>query len=105
MEKHLTALSLAASEQELRAIRRNLMQAIRAYEQVEPALPFQPTPEMRKTLEEYLGCRLAEQFTQPAGTATESRTAYHNVDRTLRLLLGGKAAASLKAKILQEPAR
>ncbi|MBL8218033.1 MAG: hypothetical protein JNL62_02325, partial [Bryobacterales bacterium] len=80
-------------------------EAIRAYEQVEPAFPFQPTPEMRRTLEEYLGGSMAAQFAERAATATDSRTAYGNVDRTLRLLLGGKAAASLKAKILQGPAR
>lgn len=81
------------------------MEAIRAYEQVEPALTFQPTPEMRRTLEEYLGGSMAAQFAERAATATDSRTAYDNVDRTLRLLLGGKAAASLKAKMLQGPAR
>lgn len=105
IEKHLGTLSVTASAQELSYIRSNLMQAIRAYEQAEPTLAFQPTPEMRKTLEEYLGCRMAEQFAQPAGNAPGSCTPYQNVDRTLRLLLGGKAAASLKAKLLQEQAR
>lgn len=102
IEKEVNTLSPSANEQELGHIRRNLMQAIRAYEQVEPKYAFHPAPELRKTLEAYVGSKMAAQLAERACNTSDSRAAYQHLDRTLRLLLGGKAAAGLRAKLLQE---
>lgn len=104
LDAQMAALSEAGSE-ELDGIRRNLMAAIRAYEEDAPAAKFQVTPEIRKTLEEYVGVRMAAQLEERVLHSSNTREAYDSVDRTLRLLMGGKAAASLRSRLLQEMTR
>ena len=102
MEEYFAPSSAGASELELNEIRRNLMQAIRSYERQEHSPVFPISAELRRTLEEYLGVRMAAQLAERTRNGADRSEAYDSVDRTLRLLLGGKAAASLKARLLQE---
>ncbi len=105
MDEQLAALSRAASNEELRGIRRNLIEAIRSYELgqgLKSSPVFQVTPDVRKTLEEYVGARMAAQLSERALHSPDPFEAYSNVDQTLRLLLGGKAAAGIKTRLLQE---
>ncbi|MFN7935425.1 MAG: hypothetical protein U0R19_19000 [Bryobacteraceae bacterium] len=104
MDAQMAILAEQGSE-ELDGIRRNLMAAMRAYEEGAPTVTFQVTPEVRKMLEEYVGVRMAAQVEERVHHSANTREAYDTVDRTLRLLMGGKAAASLRAKLLQEMAR
>lgn len=101
LEEQMAAMAQMGSE-ELNGIRRNLMEAMIAYESGAPATGFQVTPEIRKLLEEYVGVRMAAQLSERVLHAPNARTAYEHVDRTLRLLMGGKAAASLRTRLLQE---
>lgn len=104
MDAQMAALAEAGSG-ELAGIRQNLMAAMRAYEEGAPARTFQVTPEIRKMLEEYVGVRMAAQLEERVLHSSNTREAYDYVDRTLRLLMGGKAAASLRTKLLQEMPR
>lgn len=104
LDAQMSVLSEGGSE-ELNGIRRNLMAAMRAYEQGAPAVTFHVTPEIRKMLEEYVGVRMAAQLEERVQHSSNTREAYDYVDRTLRLLMGGRAAASLRSKLLQEMTR
>ena len=104
MEEQMEALANVGKE-ELQGIRQNLMEAMRAFESGSGSMRFEVTPEIRKLLEEYVGVRMAAQLTERVLQARDGRAAYDSVDRTLRLLMGGKAAASLRSRLLQEMPR
>lgn len=101
MEERLSSTPLATDE-ELAGIRANLIQAIRAYETQAP-LAARLAPQLRGAIEEFLGARMSAQLSERALHAPNPQAAYADVDRTLRLLLGAKAADGLKAKFLPEP--
>ena len=100
MEEQMAAMVQVGNE-ELNGIRRNLVEAMLAYESG-TTTGFQVTPEIRQLLEEYVGVRMAAQLSERVVHSANARAAYEDVDRTLRLLMGGKAAASLRTKLLQE---